>query len=52
MVETGRAPRLGSASSDGHETVVGTALMLQGENSRNVAQRVGAKLDWLVLKLH
>ncbi|WP_439471874.1 efflux RND transporter permease subunit [Brevundimonas sp.] len=45
VVETGRAPRLGSASSDGHETVVGTALMLQGENSREVAQRVGEKLE-------
>lgn len=45
VVETGRAPRLGSASSDGHETVVGTALMLQGENSRDVARRVGVKLE-------
>jgi len=51
VVETGRAPRLGSASSDGHETVVGTALMLQGENSRNVAQRVGAKLETIQASL-
>ncbi|NJC32602.1 cobalt-zinc-cadmium resistance protein CzcA [Sphingomonas jejuensis] len=43
-VETGRAPRLGSASADGGEAVVGTALMLQGENSREVAQRVGERL--------
>ncbi|MBM9539118.1 efflux RND transporter permease subunit, partial [Desulfobulbus alkaliphilus] len=43
-VEIGRAPRLGSASADGRETVVGTALMLQGENSREVAQRVGERL--------
>ena len=43
-VETGRAPRLGSASSNGHETVLGAALMLQGENSRQVAKRVGEKL--------
>lgn len=43
-VETGRAPRLGSASADGRETVVGTALMLQGENSREVAHRVGERL--------
>ena len=43
-VEIGRAPRLGSASADGRETVVGTALMLQGENSREVARRVGARL--------
>ncbi|MCA0368673.1 MAG: efflux RND transporter permease subunit, partial [Proteobacteria bacterium] len=44
-VEIGRAPRLGSASADGRETVVGTALMLQGENSREVARRVGQKLE-------
>lgn len=43
-VEIGRAPRLGSASADGRETVIGTALMLQGENSRAVAHRVGARL--------
>ncbi|RYG34632.1 MAG: CusA/CzcA family heavy metal efflux RND transporter, partial [Burkholderiales bacterium] len=44
VVEPGRAPRLGSASANGSEVVVGTALMLQGENSREVAQRVGDKL--------
>lgn len=44
-VEIGRAPRLGSASADGRETVIGTALMLQGENSREVARRVGARLQ-------
>ena len=44
VVEPGRAPRLGSASADGHETVVGTAMMLQGENSREVARRVGERL--------
>ncbi|MEG3149609.1 CusA/CzcA family heavy metal efflux RND transporter [Sphingomonas sp. ZT3P38] len=43
-VEIGRAPRLGSASANGREVVVGTALMLQGENSRAVAKRVGARL--------
>jgi cobalt-zinc-cadmium resistance protein CzcA len=43
-VEIGRAPRLGSASVNGRETVVGTALMLQGENSREVAHRVGERL--------
>jgi cobalt-zinc-cadmium resistance protein CzcA len=45
VVEIGRAPRLGSASADGRETVVGTALMLQGENSREVAHRVGERLE-------
>ncbi|MFC5342282.1 efflux RND transporter permease subunit [Brevundimonas staleyi] len=44
-VEIGRAPRLGSASADGRETVVGAALMLQGENSREVAHRVGQRLE-------
>ena len=45
VVEMGRAPRLGSASANGRETVVGTALMLQGENSRAVAHRVGRRLE-------
>lgn len=45
VVEIGRAPRLGSASTNGHETVLGAALMLQGENSREVAKRVGEKLE-------
>lgn len=44
VVEPGRAPRLGSASANGREVVVGTALMLQGENSREVAHRVGERL--------
>lgn len=44
-VEAGRAPRLGSASADGREVVVGTALMLQGGNSREVAHAVGQKLE-------
>ena len=44
-VEIGRAPRLGSASADGRETVIGTALMLQGENSREVAHRVGQRIE-------
>lgn len=34
----------GSASANGREVVVGTALMLQGENSREVAHRVGDRL--------
>lgn len=44
-VGEGHAPRLGSASSNGREVVVGTALMLAGENSRIVAGRVGEKLE-------
>jgi cobalt-zinc-cadmium resistance protein CzcA len=44
-VGMGRAPRLGSASEGGREVVVGTALMLQGENSRAVAQRIAARFE-------
>lgn len=51
MVEIGRAPRLGSASADGRETVMGTALMLQGENSREVARRVGERLQTIASSL-
>jgi cobalt-zinc-cadmium resistance protein CzcA len=50
-VEIGRAPRLGSASADGRETVIGTALMLQGENSREVAQRVGQRIEEMAASL-
>ncbi|RRN62942.1 efflux RND transporter permease subunit [Caulobacter sp. 602-1] len=38
------APRLGSASENGREVVIGTALMLVGENSRTVAARVDERL--------
>jgi len=51
QVEIGRAPRLGSASADGRETVVGTALMLQGQNSREVAHRVGQRLETIKTSL-
>jgi cobalt-zinc-cadmium resistance protein CzcA len=37
--------RTGSASENGHEVVVGTALMLIGSNSRTVATAVDARLD-------
>ncbi len=43
-VETGRELRTGSASARGREAVVGTALMLIGENSRTVATAVTARL--------
>ncbi|MFP3325816.1 efflux RND transporter permease subunit, partial [Planococcus sp. SIMBA_160] len=33
-VGIGHAPRPGSASRDGHEAVLGTALMIAGGNSR------------------
>jgi len=43
-VRTGQALRMGSASEDGHEVVVGTAVMRIGENSRTVSTAVGARL--------
>jgi cobalt-zinc-cadmium resistance protein CzcA len=43
-VRIGGDLRTGAATKDGRETVVGTALMLIGENSRTVAKAVGEKL--------
>lgn len=43
-VAIGKELRTGAATQDGKETVLGTAMMLVGENSRAVAQSVGAKL--------
>ncbi|MEL4892167.1 CusA/CzcA family heavy metal efflux RND transporter [Xanthomonas protegens] len=43
-VASGRAPRLGAASRNGHEAVQGTALMIAGGNSRTVAQAAAARL--------
>lgn len=44
-VRTGQATRMGSASENGSEVVVGTAVMRIGENSRAVASAVAARLD-------
>ena len=44
-VGVGRELRTGSASENGHEVVVGTALMLIGANSRTVAQAVDEKMQ-------
>ena len=44
-VREGRDLRTGAATLNGKETVVGTTMLLIGENSRTVAQRVAAKLD-------
>ncbi len=46
-VRIGGELRTGAASMNGHEVVVGTALMLIGENSRTVAKAVGEKLETL-----
>lgn len=39
-VEVGSRIRTGAATADGHEVVLGTAMMLIGENARAVAKRV------------
>ncbi len=44
-VGLGQELRTGAATSRGRETVVGTAIMLFGENSRVVARRVGNRLN-------
>jgi cobalt-zinc-cadmium resistance protein CzcA len=44
-VRIGGELRRGSASHDGHETVIGSALMLVGANSRTVAKSVGDKIQ-------
>jgi cobalt-zinc-cadmium resistance protein CzcA len=44
-VKIGAQTRTGSASEEGSEVVVGTALMLIGSNSRAVAAAVDAKID-------
>jgi len=44
-VHIGKELRTGSASTGGEEAVVGTALMLIGENSRTVAAAVHEKLE-------
>jgi heavy metal efflux system protein len=43
-VGIGKELRSGAATRDGEETVLGTALMLIGENSRVVSQRVADRL--------
>lgn len=44
-IAIGKELRTGAATRDGVETVLGTAMMLIGENSRTVAQDVATKLD-------
>ena len=44
-VQVGRELRTGAATLNGKETVLGTAMLLIGENSRSVSQKVSAKLD-------
>ena len=44
-VRTGQGLRMGSASEDGREVVVGTAVMRIGENSRTVSTGVSKRLE-------
>lgn len=44
-VGIGRAPRLGAATQNGHEAVLGTALMIASGNSRTVAQAAAKRLE-------
>ncbi|WP_054113456.1 efflux RND transporter permease subunit [Marinagarivorans algicola] len=44
-VAIGKELRTGAATQDGKETVLGTAMMLMGENSRSVALAVAQKLE-------
>jgi cobalt-zinc-cadmium resistance protein CzcA len=50
-VGIGKAVRTGTATYNGEEAVLGSALMLAGENSRLVAKRVDAKLKELQPRL-
>lgn len=44
-VKLGKEVRTGAATQDGNETVLGTAMMLLGENSRTVSKRVDARIQ-------
>ena len=43
--------RTGAATLNGHEAVIGTTMMLAGENSREVAERVKARIAEIQTKL-
>ncbi len=50
-VKQGTDLRTGAATLDGKETVIGTTMLLIGENSRTAAQRVARKLDEIAASL-
>ena len=50
-VEIGKNIRTGSATFNGQEAVLGAALMLSGENSRIIAQRVDERIQEIRKKL-
>ncbi len=45
QVAIGKELRTGAATQNGRETVLGTAMMLMGENSRTVARALAMKLE-------
>ena len=45
QVAIGKELRTGAATQNGQETVLGTAMMLMGENSRTVARALAIKLE-------
>lgn len=51
QVTEGKELRTGAATLNGQETVLGTAMLLIGENSRAVAQGVAAKLEEIAKSL-
>lgn len=50
-VKLGAPLRTGAATENGEEIVLGTAMMLMGENSRDVSHRVGEKLKEVAASL-
>jgi cobalt-zinc-cadmium resistance protein CzcA len=50
-VRVGTKFRTGAATLNGKETIIGTTLMLAGENSREVAERVKSRLAEIQAKL-
>ncbi len=50
-VRVGTKFRTGAATLNGHETVIGTTMMLAGQNSREVAGRVKARIAEIQTKL-
>src|SRR2546425_7712149 len=50
-VRPGTKFRTGAATLNGHETVIGTTMMLAGENSREVAERVKTRIAEIQTKL-
>jgi cobalt-zinc-cadmium resistance protein CzcA len=53
VAKVGEGPELrtGAATKNGQEVVLGTVFMLKGENSREVARRVAARLDKIAASL-